>query len=142
MLGILQAITGKKGTHAALLQLIGGLFLTFTVIAPIADIDPDDILDIPWNFTEQGSAIATQGQIYSQNQLQQIIKERCEAYILDKALTLQAQLQVEVMLSQDDVPVPSSVRLQGSISPYAKMALQQWLEEDWAIPKEQQIWIG
>ena len=142
LLGILQSIAGKQGAHAALLQLIGGLFLAFTVIAPIANIEPDAILDLPWDFTVQGSAIAEQGQAYSRNQLQGIIKDRCEAYILDKALTLQAELQVEVMLSQDEIPVPTSVRLQGSVSPYAKNALQQWLQDDMAIPKEHQIWIG
>lgn len=142
LLGILQVISGKKGTHAALLQLVGGLFLTFTVIAPVADIEPEDILDYPWDFAVQGSAIAEQGQVYSQDQLRGIIKDRCEAYILDKALTLQAELQVEVMLSQDEIPVPASVRLQGSITPYAKKTLQQWLQDDMAIPKEHQVWIG
>ena len=142
LLGILQTIAGKKGTQAVLLQLIGGLFLTFTVISPIVNIEADEILDLPWAFTLQGSTIAEQGQSYSRNQLRRIIKDRTEAYILDKALTLQAQLQVEVMLSQDEVPVPTSVRLQGSVSPYARNVLQQWLQDDMAIPKEHQIWIG
>ena len=118
LLGILQTIAGKKGTQA------------------------DEILDLPWDFTLQGSTIAEQGQSYSRNQLRRIIKDRTEAYILDKALTLQAHLQVEVMLSQDEVPVPTSVRLQGSVSPYARNVLQQWLQDDMAIPKEHQIWIG
>ena len=138
----MQTIAGKKGTHAALLQLIGGLFLTFTVIAPIADVELEEILDVPWDFAVQGNAIAEEGQQYAQDQLHGIIKDRCEAYILDKALALQAQLQVEVMLSQDEIPVPASVRLQGSISPYARNALQQWLQDDIGIPKERQIWIG
>ena len=142
MLGIVQTIAGKKGTHAALLRLIGGLFLTFTVIAPIADVELEEILDVPWDFAVQGNAIAEEGQQYAQDQLHGIIKDRCEAYILDKALTLQAQLQVEVMLSQDEIPVPASVRLQGSISPYARNALQQWLQDDIGVPKERQIWIG
>lgn len=138
----MQTIAGKKGTHAALLRLIGGLFLTFTVIAPIADVELEEILDVPWDFAVQGNAIAEEGQQYAQDQLHGIIKDRCEAYILDKALALQAQLQVEVMLSQDEIPVPASVRLQGSISPYARNALQQWLQDDIGIPKERQIWIG
>ena len=142
LLGILQTIVGKKETQAVLLQLIGGLFLTFTVISPIVNIEADEILDLSWDFTLQGSTIAEQGQSYSRNQLRRIIKDRTEAYILDKALTLQAQLQVEVMLSQDEVPVPTSVRLQGSVSPYARNVLQQWLQDDMAIPKEHQIWIG
>ena len=142
LLGILQSIAGKKGTHVALLKLIGGLFLTFTTIAPIANIELERLLDFPWDFAVRGNAIAQQGQEYAQDQLHGIIKDRCEAYILDKAQTYQADVTVEVMLSQDEVPVPSSIRLQGSISPYARQALQQWLQDDLGVPKEQQIWIG
>lgn len=142
MLGILQVISGKKGTQAALLQLIGGLFLAFTIIAPAANLELGEMLDFPWDYSAMGSDIAAQGQSYSQDQLHRIIKDRCEAYILDKAQTYQAQLRVEVVLSQDEIPVPSSVRLQGSVSPYAKQALQQFLQDDMAIPKEHQIWIG
>ena len=47
-----------------------------------------------------------------------------------------------LMLSQDEIPVPSTVRLQGSISPYARQSLQQWLQDDIGVPKEHQIWIG
>ena len=142
LLGILPTIAGKKGTHAALLQLIGGLFLAFTVVSPIANIAPDALWDLPLDFSLQGSALAAQGQAYTRDQLQLIIKDRCEAYILDKALSLQAQLQVEVMLSQDEIPVPVSVRLLGTVSPYARSMLQQWLQDDMAIPKEHQIWVG
>ena len=138
----MQSITGKKGTHGALLKLIGGLFLSFTIISPIADIELDQILEFPRDFAAQGSDIAERGQEYAQDQLHGIIKDRYEAYILDKALALQADLTVEVMLSLDEVPVASSVQLQGNISPYARQALQQWLQDDMAIPKEHQIWIG
>ena len=142
LLSVLQSVAGKKGTYGALLRLIGGLFLSFTIIAPVADIEPDQILEFPWDFAAQGSDIAERGQEYAQDQLHGIIKDRCEAYILDKAKAYQADLTVEVMLSLDEVPVPSSVRLQGSVSPYARQALQKWLQDDIGIPKECQQWIG
>lgn len=141
-LGVLRSLTGKKGGIAALLQLIGGLFLTFTVISPVANIDLDLVFETPWDLAADGSAIAAQGQALSRDQLESIIKEQCESYILDKALTFQADLEVEVTLSQDEMPVPSAVRLRGSISPYAKNALQQWLQDEMGIPKEDQLWIG
>ena len=142
LLGILQSIAGKKGSSGTLIQLIGGLFLTFTVIAPVADIRLDAGWDLPWELTAQGSAIAAQGQSLSRDQLRAIIKEQSEAYILDKALSYQAMLEVEVTLSQDEIPAPASVRLQGSVSPYARTVLQQWLQDDMGIPKENQVWIG
>lgn len=142
LLGMLQVLVSSKSGSGALVRLIGGLFLTFTMIAPIADMDLDAALDMPWDFTVQGSSIAAQGQAISQAQLQGIIKEQCEAYILDKAKAYEVQLEVEVTLSSDEIPVPASVRLQGSVSPYAKSGLMQWLQDDMGIPRENQLWIG
>ena len=142
LLGIAQTLVGKKGGTAALVRLIGGLFLTFTVIAPLADMDLNAAFDAPWDFAQQGGAIAAQGEQITRDKLQSIIKQRCEAYILDRANTLHAQLEVEVTLSQDDIPIPTTVQLRGSVSPYAKKNLQAWLSDDMGIPKENQIWTG
>lgn len=142
LLSILQTLAGKKGGSAALVRLIGGLFLTFTMIAPTADVDLKVIFDMPFDFAEQGSAIAAQGQQITQQELQVIIKKRLEAYILDKAEALNAQLEVEVTLSQDEIPVPTAVRLRGSASPYARTNLQQFLADSMGIPRENQVWIG
>lgn len=142
LLGIAQTLVGKKGGSATLVRLIGGLFLAFTVIAPLADVDLGAVFDAPWDFAQQGSTIVAQGEQISRDELRRIIKQRCEAYILDRASTLHTQLEVEVTLSQDDVPFPTAVRLRGSVSPYTKTILQQWLSEDMGIPRENQIWIG
>ena len=68
------------------------------------------------------------------------IKSRTQAYILDKAMALELQLQVEVVLSEDEIPVPEEVRLAGKASPYAKARLQQIIKEDLGIDKEHLIW--
>ena len=141
-LSILRAIHGKKGLNSALVKLIGGLFLTFTVIAPVADVDTGALFSISMDLTEQGSTIAAIGATESNEQLRGIIKQRCETYILDKALTYGADLDVDVTLTDDEMPVPDAIRLQGSISPYTKAAFTQWLEDEMGIPKEQQLWIG
>ena len=124
------------------MQLIGGLFLAFTVIAPVADIDLDRAFDVPLDFSLQGDMLAAQGQSFSKSEMETIISQHCRSYILDKAVSYHAQLEVEVTLSQDDLPVPTAVRLQGSVSPYAKKELQQWIEDEMGIRKENQIWIG
>jgi len=142
LLSILRTIHGKKGTNAALVKLVGGLFLTFTVIVPVVDVDTGSIFSISMDLTEQGSAIAACAAADSSKQLQGIIKQRCEAYILDKALTYGVHLDVDVSLTDEEIPVPASVCLQGSISPYTKAVFGQWLEQDMGIPKEQQLWIG
>ena len=136
----LQSLLVKNSSSAILLRTIGGLFLTFTVLAPIAELDFDAISDTPWNYSVQGNSFAEQGRQLSEDRLNEIIKTQCEAYILDKAMSYQTPMQVEITLSQDETPVPVAVYLKGSISPYAKNAIQNWLQYDMGIPKENQIW--
>lgn len=140
LLSILRSLLDKKSSAAVLLQLVGGLFLTFTVVSPVADINFEAFFDMPLDYISEGNLLAVQAQEATQDELCEIIKQRCEAYILDKAMSYQAPLQVDVSLSTDETPVPCSVRLQGSITPYAKSALQKWLQDEIGIPKENQLW--
>jgi hypothetical protein len=47
-----------------------------------------------------------------------------------------------VYLSEDTIPVPISVEIRGSVSPYGKQQLTKLLEEELGIAKENQLWIG
>lgn len=142
ILGILQTLFDKKSCNAQLLRLIGGLFLTFTIIAPAADINFDSVFDIHQDFLAQGDLISAQGHEIAQGQRLDIIKENCEAYILDKAMSYQTELCADVTLSQNAVPVPVAVHLSGNVSPYVKSAMQTWLSNEMGIPRENQIWTG
>lgn len=138
---ILQSFLVKNSSSAILLRLMGGLFLIFTVLAPIAELDFDAITDGPWEYSVKGNSFAEQGRQLSEERMYEIIKTRCEAYILDKAMSYQTPMHVEITLSQDETPVPVAVYLKGSITPYAKNAIQNWLQHDMGIPKENQIWV-
>lgn len=142
LLSVLQSLLDKDSSSAALLRLIGGLFLAFTVLAPITDINLKSALQLQWGFSAQGEALSTQGHDLTQSQLHDIIKSQCEAYILDKAMSYQTPLGVDVRLSQDELPVPAAVTLRGNVSPYVKGILQDWLNDEMGISKENQIWSG
>ena len=142
LFSLLSSLLDKKGSAHALLKLVGGLYLTFTIISPIGKFDLDILDDITMPYWDEGKRIAAQGQSTSQEELRSIIKQRSEAYILDKATSYQAQLTVEVTLSQDKIPAPNGAFLQGSISPYAKSNMQQWIQDTIGIPKENQVWGG
>lgn len=132
----------KSGGHAQLLRLVCGLFLTFTLINPITETDFRDFIDTHLDFTSQGKTSASYGQNLARQQLHGIIKQQCEAYILDKADACGVQLNVEVTLSQDQIPIPKVVRIQGTVPPFTKQSLQHWIQENLGISKEQQLWIG
>lgn len=142
LFSILQSLFNKKSSMALLVRMIGALFLTFTVIAPFWEIDLSSIFDIQVNYSEDGHTIATQGAKLAREQLCSNIKEKTEAYISDKAMSLETPMDVDIILSQDEIPVPSTVRLTGQVSPFVKNTMQVWIQNEIGIPKEHQIWNG
>lgn len=140
--GILKSILPSKGTHAAILRLVSGIFLSLVTIQPLAHVDLVALPAISDAYVSEAQSAAAQGEFQSRRAAADIIKAQAEAYILDKARLLHGELTVEVTLSDGEPPIPVSVRLTGSISPYAKSRLSAILQEDLGISKENQIWIG
>ncbi|MBQ7415780.1 MAG: hypothetical protein IJW14_01925 [Oscillospiraceae bacterium] len=136
---IVTRLMGDKGTHGTMAKLIAGLFLTFTVIRPVADVKID-LSGLTPDFSIAADQAAAAGESMTREAMAKVIKSKTEAYILDKAVALNAELKVEVTLSKDDIPIPSAVRLSGKISPYAKAQLQAIITQDLGIEKERQLW--
>lgn len=138
--GILAGFMDEKSSSGGLIRLIAGLFLAFAVISPVVQLDWDGITASLSDFSAEGSLAAAEGENIASETYSSIIKSETEAYILDKAAELSAELEVEVTL--DDGYVPAFVAIRGAVSPYAKLRLQQILEDDLGISKENQIWTG
>ncbi len=136
---VLTQLSAGAGKHSTMIRLLGGLFLTFTVIRPVADIRFDDWSDYTLYIQEDAQEAISAGEDFAGESLEAIIKQETQAYILDKASSLGAEITVEVIL--DGESVPKEVYIQGEISPYAKSKLQDILLEDVGIAKENQIWI-
>ena len=139
--GIVTRLMGDKGTQGAMAKLIAGLFLAFTVIRPVANISLDGLSDFTSAYSDAGQQAAAAGESLTKEALAASIKTQTEAYILDKAAALQVDLEVEVTLSDENIPTPTAVRLSGKVSPYAKARLQSIITEDLGIDKERQTWI-
>ena len=137
---ISQTLLGKNHGAAVLVRLIGGLFLIFTVISPVFKVEIGTLLEIPMVYSSEAETIAASSQRTAQNQLREIIKAQSETYILVKAMSYQSPMDVEVILSQEDMPVPSAVTLKGNVSPYIKSVLSAWIQEEMGIPRENQQW--
>lgn len=136
---LVTAIAGKKTGAGAMIKMLAGLFLTLTVIRPVAQGKVEDFLSFTEALQLEAADTAAVGTAYYQNSLVEGIKERTRTYILDKAQTLNAQVTVDVRL--DERNLPYEVAIQGPASREAREALEAWLTTDLAIPKERQIWI-
>lgn len=133
-------LMGEKGSLAALTKLICGLFLAFTLIQPLASLNLSGITDWTVQYEMDAERAVAEGESRTRKALNELIKQRTRSYILDKAQALNAVLEVEVTLSDDDIPVPVKVRLSGKVSPYAKGRLQSIMTEELGIEKENQVW--
>lgn len=137
---IVTAIMGEKGPNVTLTKLIAGIFLAFTLIKPVVSMDLSGIIHWTDGYGDIAAKAVAAGESQTRKALGELIKQRTGAYILDKAQALNTALEVEVTLSDDDIPVPVAVRIKGKVSPYAKGRLQSIITEDLGIEKENQTW--
>ena len=138
--GIIRSLAGEMSGSGGLLVLICGIFLALTVIRPLKELDLKDISILPADLMAEAQSVSAQGAEYTREASEQIIKQRCEAYVLDKARELEAQIRVEIELSREGDPIPVSSRVTGELSPYAKGKLSRILKTDLGIPEEDQQW--
>ena len=116
-------------------KLICGLFLAYTVLSPISRVDFSNLPDFSLRCMDDAM-----GENLARDSMADIIKEETEAYILDKAADLHANLRVEVAVGEDNLP--AAVTISGEASPYARRQIQAMIANDLGISKENQKWIG
>lgn len=142
MVSLCGSFFDEKSTVGALVRMVGGLLLAFVMLSPVAGWDFAEVAAFAQTYDFVDRKVSMLGSDMAAEAVGAIITEKTSAYILDKASNLGADLSVEVTLSSDSIPVPESVYLSGSVSPYAKRQLQHIIDEELGIPKERQIWTG
>ncbi len=140
--GMLTGLIGKKGALGTTVKLLTGVFMVMTIVSPWIHMRIQGLSDFFQDVSYNADAAVTDGQNTAREMLADIIKTKTEAYILDKANSFGAELAVEVKVDGSDLPVPCSVRISGSISPYGKKQLENVIANDLGIALEEQIWTG
>ena len=135
--GSVGCLAGEKGSISRLMKLLCGMFLAVTVIGPVVNVKIDDLSVFTDRLAVDAELTAAIGEEKASDEMKRIIKEKSEAYILDKAKSLGADLKVNVVL--EDV-IPVGVTLTGDISPFAKTSLAASIVQDLGIPLEEQVW--
>lgn len=138
--GIVKRLLGDKGIQGAVAKLLTGIFLALTVVSPLKKVSVGHLTDIMEDYRKDGLSAAAMGEEMTRQALAQSIKAKSEAYILDKAAALEVTLEVEVEVTDEDLPVPCQVYMKGRVSPYAKNKLSGIITDDLGIEKEHQIW--
>lgn len=136
-----NVLTGKKNAHSAIIQFISGLYMALTLISPLVNIRLTDYTDYFRNFSVDAENAVAIGEAAAIDELRAIIKDQTAAYILDKAVSMDTVIYVEVTLNNENPPIPCGVTLTGSVSPYTKEVLSRFIANDLGISKEDQVWI-
>lgn len=140
--GIINSLAGKKGALGATVKLMTGIFMIFCMVSPWMNLQIGDISSYFGDMSADASSVVVSGEKDAQEALKAIIKSKSEAYILDKAKSFRAELNVEVRVDGSELPVPCAVVIGGSISPYGKKQLSAIITDDLGIALEDQVWTG
>ena len=137
---LLKGLIPGKRSHAEIIKLLSGLFLTITVIAPLVKLEFGGITDYIDGLSAEGKIVAETGELMAREEAGLQIRNRLEAYILDKANSLQLDITVEVVLNEQGDLQPKQVLLKGAASPYKKQVLSRYIANELGVPEEEQKW--
>lgn len=139
---LVRRLVGEKGSASGVIRSICGIILAVSVLTPILKIKFKDFSAFTSNVQFDADSWVQDGIDRSDNALRTIISEKTTAYILEKASAYECSIdQLEVDLSADSVPVPSSLVIYGTFSPSVRNQLSRDVETNLGIPKEKQQWI-
>ncbi len=140
--GMIKALFPEKGTMGTVIKTLLGLAMILAVVSPWTAASVSDLYDWKDDISLEAQSIVQNADQNAKEELRRRIMEQTQSYILAKADTLGAQVEVSVEISDDEVAVPSQVKITGAVSPYAKQVISQILTEDLGIDREAQIWIS
>ena len=140
IVAMIRLFLNDKKHLSGIIKLISGVFIIFTVIAPVVRVEFQDFQDFYRGISEDAQAVAREGELMSQQSVQAIIKQQLEAYILDKASSLNLNVDIDLTLTDATLATPEKITISGNTSPYGKKMLQAFLVEEMGIPEEMQQW--
>lgn len=127
-----------EGTVRKIASFTGGLILLLVMVKPLLGADFDR-LDLRYeDYAVDIQQRQEELQSESDQTLGELIAEKTEAYILDKAAALGLTCTVRVLVEsgEDGTPIPVGAELTGQKSE----ALADYMEQELGIPKERQVY--
>ena len=138
---VVKGILGK-GISSGIVNVLCGMFMLFTFIGPLKDMDLLDATGLfRWNESVTVDAVRT-GEELSQNAMADIISTQIASYVEKKANELGAEVSVDVMLSDDEIPAPLGMDIAGQVSPYVRGQLEDFISDNIGLGREEIRWIG
>lgn len=130
----------QEGAVKQTVRLVGGLLIALLILAPLTDLELGDFGQYLSQVQMEQEMLKTGIPVEQEKILNQIIQEKAEAYILDKAAEHGAAITVSVTVTAGDAyPYPYKASVTGTLTDAQRRALEQELEQNLGIPKERQV---
>lgn len=137
---IVRTMFGGKSGTSAVIKMLCGLLLAFCLVSPLVNLEKIDFSVFVDEISDEAAQSTASGEIMAADAMRSIIRGRTEAYILDKATAIGLELEVEVLLNDASPPQPCAVVIRGTVPPYAKEVMSQYIADNLAIAREDQTW--
>ncbi len=132
----------KDGAVKQTVRLVCGVLILLLVLAPLSRLDLTAFGQYLAEIQMEQEMLETGIPVENEKILKGIIQEKTEAYILDKAGELGADITVSVTVESGDAyPYPAAARITGPLTEEQQTALAAYLAQTLAIPKERQVFL-
>lgn len=138
--GVVKNLVGTCGKNEEIIHIICGIFMAITALSPVVRIEIPDLSSYVQPFFSTAAEVSREAKESSKEDQADIIKEQTRAYILEKANSHNMDVDVEVALDEESL-VPRGITIFGSISPYDKTLLGNFIRKTLDIPEGQQRWV-
>ena len=138
---VFKGILGK-GTSSKIVGVLCGMFMLFTFIGPLKDMDVLDVIGVfRWD-DDVAVASVRKGEAFVNDAMADIISSQIASYVEKKADELGTEVRVEVVLSDDEIPAPVGMDIAGQVSPYVRGQLEAYISDNIGLNREEIRWIG
>lgn len=138
---VIKGIVGNGLSHG-IIKILCGSFLAFTFLKPISEVSFDSVFASMSLEIDEGDRLITEGQNASRAAIQKEITDRITKLIAQKAKDIGVEITVQVIYSEDSVPIPIALEITGEITPYARVQLSHYIRSEFGIGEEGIHWIG
>ena len=132
----------QKGALRQVFLLAGGVFLTVQVLSPLVKGELERFSQYLAGMELRQDAMESGIAVDNREIMAAIMKEKTEAYILDKAAALGAEVEAEVeVLQGEHYPYPHRCVIRGVLSADQQRELCKELALSLASPEERQVYV-
>ena len=136
---ILLSVTGRSGPSWRIRQMLCGLFVMATALAPLRELDLKQFALSDFVLSPDGSRYVQTGEEQARNAVAEIISGHMRAYILTKAGELGLEPDLCVTLDPE-TGIPVGVEITCSAAPYEKSILCDYIQDTLGIERSAIRW--